>query len=153
MKRETLLTLAVIMLFLLNLATIGFLVFQRGHGPEPHQGPDRLIEEGLRLDGAQIEQFHELREEHRTQMQQRDKIQKESQQQLWQLLRTSSPDTTLANSLVDTFLVLEKEKKILTFEHFQKLRAICRPEQQVLFDTLIGDIGRAMMPPPRGPKK
>lgn len=153
MKRETLLTLAVIVLFLLNLATLGFMVFRGEQGPGPHSGPDRLIVEGLRLDKAQIRQFEELKAEHRGQMQERDLQQKATQHQLWQLLRTSLPDTTLSNSLIDNLAMLEKEKKKLTFEHFQKLRAICRPEQQALFDSLIEEISKALMPPPRGPKK
>lgn len=153
MKRETLLTLAVIVLFLLNMATLGFMVFRGEQGLGPPPGPDRLIVEGLRLDKAQIQQFEELKAEHRRQMQERDLQQKATQHQLWQLLRTSSPDTTLANSLIDNLAVLEKEKKKRTFEHFQKLRAICRPEQQALFDSLIEEISKVMMPPPRGPKK
>ncbi len=153
MKRETFLTIAVTILFLLNLGTLGFLFFRPPQGLLQRQGPDRLIVEGLRLNESQIEQFRELKEEHQSQMQQRDRLQKDSQQRLWQLLRLSAPDTARATALIDTFLVLEKEKKKLTFDHFRKLRAICDPEQEVLFDSLIGQIGRALMPPPRGPQK
>lgn len=149
MKRDTLLTITVVVLLLLNLGTLGYL-FLREQPPQ-NQGPGKLIVEGLKLSPPQIEQFEILRDEHRREMFQNDAYQRQRQQELWALLRTDAPDTTQARALINQWLTLESNKRIATFEHFRKIRLLCTPEQRVLFDTLILDIGKAMMPMPKRP--
>jgi hypothetical protein len=59
MRKETLLTVAVIALLLLNFGTLGFLLFRRPPHP-PGGGPgglDRRIVETLQLDAAQQQRF------------------------------------------------------------------------------------------------
>ncbi|MCU0342027.1 MAG: periplasmic heavy metal sensor [Spirosomaceae bacterium] len=151
MKRETLLTLTVGVLLLLNLGTIGYL-FLRDQRPQGGR-PDKLIVEGLKLTPPQVEQFEVLKDEHRTKMFQNDSYQRGYQQELWALLRSDTPDTTQARTLINQWLTLEGNKRVATFDHFRKIRLMCTPEQRVLFDTLILDIGKAMMPMPRSPQR
>jgi periplasmic protein CpxP/Spy len=146
MKRETLLTVTVVALLLLNLGTLGYL-FLRDQRPQGG-GPGKLIVEGLKLTPPQVEQFEVLRDEHRAKMAQNDSYQRVRQQELWTLLRTDTPDTTQARTLINQWLTLEGNKRVATFDHFRKIRLLCTPEQQVLFDTLILDIGKALMPMP-----
>ncbi len=146
MKRETLLTIAVVVLLLLNLGTLGFLFVQ--NSKMGGRGADKLIIEGLGLSPEQIDTFETLKEEHQGQMRERDHLQKEAQKEFWGLLRQPNPDTTLTQSSLNRWSELEKQKRMLTFEHFKKIRAICNPEQQKRFDNLIDDISKALMPPP-----
>ena len=48
--------------------------------------------------------------------------------------------------------MLQKESDRITFVHFQKVRALCRPDQQTKFDEVIGEVLKMMannnkMPP------
>jgi Spy/CpxP family protein refolding chaperone len=151
MKRETLLTIAVIALLLLNLGTLGVLFLKQQHSFPNHREPGRLIIEGLKLDEVQIDKFEISKDLHRSNMTQKDAEQRALQRELWSLLRTDNPDTVKATAIMTRIEALSHEKRMITFQHFAQIRALCRPEQKVLFDKLIEEIGEKLMPV-AGPK-
>lgn len=55
---------------------------------------------------------------------------------------TDSMLTARSNEIAD----LQKKLDLVTFRHFQKVRAICRPDQLQKFDTVIKEIVNRMTP-------
>jgi len=158
MNRNTLLTVAVIGLLLLNLGTLAFL-FSGRHRPVPAGGPprlDRMITEELHLNEAQQKQFERLKTEHHRRFVELDQREKQTRDQLLDLLKTDSPDTTKADSLMAALGQIRVERERLNFNHFRDLRAMCNAGQKSSFDDLmerlsdfINRSGPPGPPPPR----
>jgi hypothetical protein len=64
---------------------------------------------------------------------------KEKKEALYQLLKANGADSsaqTAASAIGKTMQSID----LATYEHFKKLRAICRPDQQQQFDDIILDV-------------
>ena len=153
MKKEKILSIAVVMLLLLNLGTLGFLYFNNGQGaknrPENYK-PDKLIIEGLKLNEAQVAQFEIIKKEHREQIIKAEQSEMLSKELLFDLLEQDNIDQTTTDSLIEQLSQLKKSKDKATFEHFLKLKAICNKEQIPLYNKVIEDIAKILMRSPKG---
>lgn len=148
MKRETLLTIAVAILFLLNAGIIGFLLFNRmPHHPPHHRPPiDRIIIEGLGLDNRQQEQFEELKHDHRSQMIVLDSEYNAVVEEYFNLLRSDTTGVSVKDSSESRIAAIQTKRAQVTLEHFRQLKQICTPEQQRKFDSIIPKLVQVMMP-------
>jgi hypothetical protein len=153
-SKNKLLTGLVIFLLIANIATL--LVFwmspKRPIRPKAG-GPKEFIIETLKLDHNQQLKYAELVKEHQQGVESlRDKV-KESKQAFFDLL--SSPEVTdsIKRSAAKIVSIYTEQIDLLTLDHFKKLRAICSPEQQKIFDGIIKDVIRMMAQPkpPAGP--
>lgn len=153
MKKERLLTIAVIGLLLLNAGTLLFLVMGNTSKPGENQRPDQYIIERLKLDESQQIEFEKLKHEHRAQVVAIEEQVQQKRKEFFSQLRTATPNQQLADSLALQISALQKEKDMATFIHFSKLRALCTPKQQEVFDTFIDEIRKRLehhrKPPPR----
>lgn len=153
MKKENLLTIAVVALLVLNFGLLGFLFLRHGpprdgHFP-PHGGPDRLIVEGLKLNAKQIEEFEVLKREHHSQIVKLNDEDRDLHHRYFDLLKADHPNMSIADSLEKKMAFIVSQKNRITFEHFAKLRELCGPEQKILFDKLINEIAAALARPPK----
>ncbi len=154
MKKETLLTVSVIILLLLNLGTLSFLLFS-GRPPHfPHNGPqppNELIVNKLKLDDTQQAQFDKMRQEHHEAMISLDEENRHLVEQYFELINISNPDTTLKDSIEKQISSIQLKKAAITFNHFSELKKICTEEQRRSFDTLLPRlIFMLTAPPPNG---
>lgn len=147
MKREKLLTFVVVLLFVLNISTISFLFFERGHRPPPPVRMEKLIPQTLGFSQTQIQQFDLLREEHHARMVALDEQNKETLIQYLQLLKTDSIHISEKDSLEKIVAVIQLKRAQITLEHFQQLKAVCTAEQKEKFNQLIPELIRVMVPP------
>lgn len=156
--------LAVLLLVLVNIATLVTFWILKGSNPFKQDGPrkevvDFIVRE-LKLDSLQKKQFILLKEEHQQQIRTiKDSIRK-AKDDLFGLLKdpNSSEESIVSASKITA--ALEAEIDLVTFRHFQKLRKICTPEQQKKFDEIIDRVvhsigsgqpgGRPPGPPPNG---
>lgn len=136
MKRETLLTLSIVLLLLLNLGTLGYLFIAQRHGPPPLR-IDKTIIETLNWNEEQQQQFEKLKHEHRTAMNRLDDQNEETARKYFTLLNSSPVDTAQKDSLEQVMASFEKQKAAITFSHFEDLKKICTPEQVNNFDALV----------------
>ncbi len=149
MKRETLLILAIVFLVLLNLGTLGFLFSKRYIGGRGPRKPDKLIIEGLKLNDAQKLQFDDLKKEHRSQINDIEKGEKVYHKAYFDLLKSASTDSLTIDSVIKSISNAKYHKDLATYKHFQKLRLMCEPNQQILFDSLVNDMGKILMHMPQ----
>ena len=150
--KNKLLTWLVVLLLIANAVTIA--MFWLGKAKQPFQqtrSPKDFLIKELKLDTKQQEQVEVLVKEHQQMaelLRERIRIEKEK---FFDLLQ--QPDATdsakTAASAAANYLVQKVD--LMTLNHFQKIRALCNPEQQKRFDEIIHQV-TAMMGQPRPPK-
>lgn len=154
MSKINFLTGSVVLLLLLNAGTLVFMLQRRGVEttdlPRGNgAGPAAFIIQALQLDDKQQEQFTTLRGEHQRITRAIHEEDKRLHDAYFDLLKTDHPDKAQVDSLASLIGAQHKLMEAAAFEHFEKLRAICREDQKKLFDNTIDEIARRMAP--RGP--
>ena len=154
MSKINFLTIAVVLLLLLNAGTLVFMFRMHTSHTETSQrrgeGPAAFIIEALQLDAQQQQQFAGLRKEHQQAIRAVHEEDRRLHDAYFDLLKTDHPDRAKVDSLA---LLIGAEENLLsktTFEHFEKLRALCRDDQKKLFDATIDEISHRMALPPHG---
>jgi protein CpxP len=150
MENKKLLTFVVIGLLLLNLGTLAFLWTGRDHPhgpPPPHEGgPALFLIHELGLNAEQQSRFEKLRDEHHQRMVQIQDSLHTLHETFFEGLSATTPLQT--DSIAGLMGKKQSEIEKLTFDHFRKVRALCTPDQQKKFDSVIEEALRMMAPPP-----
>ena len=152
MNKIKFLTVGLILLLVLNAVTL-FILFhvhlsQRKHEKNGEGGPANFIIESLKLDVNQQKQFADLRHQHQDFAKGVHEEEKRLHDAYFDLLKTDNPDKTKVDSIATLMAAHQKELELFTFDHFQKLRAICREDQKKLFDQTIDEIAKQVGGPP-----
>ncbi|RTY93686.1 periplasmic heavy metal sensor [Flavobacterium sp. GT3R68] len=152
MDKTKLLTLAVIGLLLLNLATMGFLFLNnpKGHGgPGNRPKPQEIIIMKLHLDDKQQESYQQLIQWHRSQIDDFDYQIREAKNKLYLELVKSTIDIKVKDSLIDEIANYQKKIEITHFKHFQDIKKLCRKEQLKDYDVLTEELSKIFSHPPK----
>jgi Spy/CpxP family protein refolding chaperone len=153
MDNSKFLKTVIIILLLINIATLGFMWSNHfSQGAPPHMRVDTFmfLTRELQLDDKQKEQYEQLRNEHHRAAEEIQHKSRELHDALFKMLHAPSADSALVNHAVNDISANQQQLELLTFYHFQKVRAICSPEQQKRFDEVIQDALRMMAPKPPG---
>jgi protein CpxP len=157
MKKDTFYAVVIILLLLLNLGTLGYLWVgdRRGSFPPPHHGPGGggpapLIIERLGLDDAQQRQFDVIRHEHHEQVMKLQDERRDLYEDYYSLLKHVPIDTVAADSMNRMIMDNQSRLNQVTFDHFMKLRNICKPEQVERYNGFIMELSRILSGPPPG---
>jgi len=149
MNRSKLLTLAVIGLLVLNLGTLAF-VFLRSpsheHRPPHGEGPKSIIIERLGFDETQQKDYEIIIHEHRGKTHELQQLSRELHEELFSLLKEKADYKVKTDSLIELISLNQKAVDNLNFDHFQKIKAICKGEQLEKFNALAGDLARLFAP-------
>jgi Spy/CpxP family protein refolding chaperone len=153
MESSKFLKIVIVILLIINIATLGFIYLQRPpHGfPPPPIDAGQYIAHELNFTGEQEEQFNILREENKSVIEELRKASKDFHDHFFDLLKTHPSDSLLVLQMADSIVLNQKQIELATFSHFQKVRALCTPEQQKKFDEIIKDALRMMAPHGRRP--
>ncbi len=145
--------LSVVTLLLLtaNIVTLALLWTNKKNdsvSDRPQQKPDgqvfEFITHELSLDSGQQKEYKFLRDEHQAGVRPlRDSIRK-AKDSFFDLLQQENVAETTIEEYSKKIGNLEQQRDVITFKHFQKLRAICNKEQQIKFDYIIKDVMRRM---------
>lgn len=152
--RQKWLLILVAILLLTNIATLSIYWFKKPahEGAPGREGANRekrmgqFMVDQLKFDATQEAAYWKLRDSMMTiQKPVMDSI-RNAKKRFFDLLNQSeTTDSTLithSNEIAD----LQKKLDLVTFRHFQNVRAICRPDQLQKFDTVIKEIVNRMTP-------
>lgn len=156
MENTKFLKLVIVLLLLTNTGILAFLWMGRHNNKSPMgppQGRDAFsfLCKELQLDEQQTRQYEELRDEHHQAVENMQHNGRHLRERFFDLLHSSPLDSVQVKQLSDSIAHTQQQIELLTFYHFQKVRAILRPEQQKKFDDVIQDALRMMGPGAGGP--
>lgn len=121
--------------------------------PPPPSGPVfEFITKELSLNQQQQDAYKILRDKHRAaQLVLQDSIRK-SKDVFFELMKLPDVSDSILQKASSKGTAFQQQLDILTFKHFQKVRALCNAEQQIKFDNVIQDALRKMaVARPHGP--
>jgi Spy/CpxP family protein refolding chaperone len=158
-KKETLLKYAVAALLTLNVIVITFLLLNR-RLPEalpmlPSAPPPNwmifysIVPTRLQLTDKQQQQFETLKQEHRSQMRELDGEYRRLLENYFALLRDTAVNPAKRDSLQKKIGEVHIQKASATLTHFAALKSFCTPSQKMLFEGLIPELSRVILPPPK----
>lgn len=163
MTRERLLTLVVLALLLLNLTTLGYLLWQKDTAGIPSEAgahrrarPEDLIIDKLQLDQAQQELLWESIEKHREASHRLNDELTDLRRAYFALLSDDAKTAAMKIGLEQAISANRQAYYAATYAHFDEIRAFCRPDQLTRFDELMESLlpffgGRGPGgPPPHG---
>lgn len=143
MNKTKFLTILVLLLLVLNAITLFFLLGKpegnrkRSGGGRPYS---EYITKQLNLDTVQAAKLKQLRDRHKQELGELWKEDRKLQEAKFELLKEGSTDSLKLDSIL-TLVVANKKKFELAFHnHFLQIRALCRPEQVVLFNKTLDEM-------------
>ncbi len=153
MNKTKLLTIAVAVLFLMNVGVISFLLLNkppRPDGDRNGEGPKHIIIERLRFDKAQIDRYDSLIEQHQQTIRSADEEIMLLKRKLFSLL--PSPDPAKEDSLIERIGTVQRRVEHAHIDHFSGIRMICRPDQMNDFNSLSHELAELFLPKERRPQ-
>jgi periplasmic protein CpxP/Spy len=152
--KNKLLVWLVALLLVANAATIAmFWLGKKKQPPPPKGAPNEFLIKELKLDTKQQEHLDVLVKEHRQQAERLRGKTREAKESFFDLLKQANVTDSAKQSAAKAVSVSTEELDLLTLNHFQKIRALCTPEQQKKFDEIIHQVTSMMgqQRPPMGP--
>lgn len=144
MTKLKLLSISVIGLLILNVCIVGFLFLRRPpaqlQGPPPFEvdGPKNKIVEVLQLDREQVLEYEKLIDHHKKAIKLLDDSIKVTKSNLYKTL--AEEDSSMKDSLIIRLSTLQKEIETTHYDHFLKVRKLCKPEQLDRFNRLTHEL-------------
>jgi hypothetical protein len=145
MNKTRFLTLMVVALVLLNLATIAFFAVRRPPKPE---GPRRIVIEKLHFDDRQVAEYEKMIARHRVAVEAEETQIRDAKQELYSQL--SSDDLSKKDSLIGRIGALHEDMERIHFDHFKEIKSLCTGEQIAQFNNLAKELA-GYFAPGRGP--
>ena len=124
-------------LLILNLSLIAFFFLNRPPRrlPPPKDGRIRA-DEALRLDRKQHDVFLQYANQHMQAMRGLDNQQRNLLRPYFEAL-TNQQDGNYTDSLLNQVLQIERDKIETTYDHFQSVRSILRPDQEPYYEDWV----------------
>jgi flagellar basal body-associated protein FliL len=157
MNKIKLLTVAVIGLFLLNLAIIGYLFISNGAKTSDqnnkHQRPNELVIKKLNFNTEQQEVYSQLIQKHRRDINDLELKIRQTKHDLYTTLAEQQVDEILKDSLINTLGNYQKAIEIVHFNHFLKIKKMCSKEQVIVFNELTDELSKLFSKRQRPPHR
>ncbi len=136
-----------LLLLVTNVATLVYLWLPAKNPPplQGRQGFDLLVKE-LQMTDAQKTAYEQLRGEHQGSVRPLREQMKNSKDDLFELLKNDTVSLVTVETAAAKPALIQQQMDIASFQHFQKLRALCTAEQKEKFDKIIQDVIRQMAP-------
>ena len=156
-SRTKVLLFLVGILLVTNLVLLGFFVFNKGGREDGGKRPshDRsammrtYLKDSVGFNDQQLAQFDQVREKNKQDMKPLFEEMRQSKLAFYNLLKQSgNPDSVTraaANRMAEKQIAID----MAFFKYFESIRTLCTPEQEVKYDSLVQQIVRRMVAPPR----
>ena len=145
---------AFVLLIIMNLTTLTTLwvIQDRRWPPSINQRSgivDYLVKE-LGFDSIQKKQLIELRNNHEERLMGMRGKTRDAKDALFALLTKDNVPDSMIQKAAYASSENDQQIDVLTFQHFQKIRSLCTPDQKIKFNAIIGELIRSQGPPPPG---
>ncbi len=156
MEKTKLLTVAVIGLLVINLGTLGFLIFggpkdhRPPHGDRPE--PKKIIIDKLHFDGNQQKEYSKLIQWHRNEIEKLDGNIRQAKNELYSQLSQPQVNPKTKDSLIAAINLNQKQIEATHFKHFEDIKKLCHKDQMEYFNALTEELSRIFAPKPHGPR-
>ena len=152
-SRNRNLILVIAALLLTNIAVLAYFLWLKPHKPKGPPDKPRVdmpsrLRDSIGFNDAQVAEYLKLREEQRTKMGTMYDEMRKAKDNLFKLLSDSNASDSLIGKASDVIAEKQKALDVSTFNHFKRIRALCTPEQQPRYDTMIQRMFRKMNRPP-----
>ncbi|RMG86071.1 MAG: hypothetical protein D6714_04795 [Bacteroidetes bacterium] len=138
---------AVALLFLLNIGMVGFFFLTKPPAPQAHNLL-RSAPKMLNLDEKQKETFQALARQHQEKMRELDRKHAELLEAYFSTFTEKSPGVS-PDSLLHEAANIERAKIAATYQHFEDVKNILRPEQMPQFDKFMDQVLHQVLLPPK----
>ena len=135
------LTIAIILLLLVNIAMIVFMIKGRGHHDIKHEGgkggPFEMMVKELNMTEQQQQESKQLRDEHFKTIRPLFDSLRAAKTAYFGLVKETSVNDSLMNLYGKRITDIQSTVDSLTFAHFRRVRALFSADQQKKFDEFI----------------
>ena len=138
MNKKSFYLLLIGLLLISNLLTL-FFIIPKGKHKHFGNGPKSIIIEKLNLDEQQIFAYEQLIDQHRKNIKASDKKIIQLKKELYGSLQTESNEQ-YADSLTSEIGSIQKQIETIHFNHFNDIKALCKPEQLDEFNELVDEL-------------
>ncbi len=150
MRKQTLLTVAVIGLLVLNFVLLAMFFFHWRKQPDVPIGrlenmppPEIIIGERLKLDEPQKQAFDKLKNDHREKMKSVNEDERKLHDELFLVLKEDLPNRAKSDSIISLIAENKKKAELITYIHFSDIKSLCTgDEQKELFNEFIDELGK-----------
>src|SRR5258705_7101521 len=141
-------------LLLTNIAVLAYFLWIKkpehrrdDQNERPKIGMDIRLRDSVGFNDEQVAQFRKLKDENWAALRPMFDEMRKAKDNLFRLLSDSNVSDSAINKASDVIAEKQKALDLQTFNHFRRVRAICTPEQQVKYDSLIQRMFRKMGKP------
>jgi periplasmic protein CpxP/Spy len=129
-------------LLLTNIAVLVYFLWIKEPAPKPRDnrggnGMTEMFQNEVGFTNEQIEQYKIMKEEQRATIRPMFDGMRKAKDSLWRLMSDTTVSDSVLNRAADAIAQKQKALDLQTFKHFQRLRAICKPDQLAKYDTAI----------------
>lgn len=144
MNKINVLSFALVVMFLANMACLFVFLGSPKHRPE---GPKVIIAETLGFDKSQMKAYDELIASHRASIEQYDDSIQVYKSNLY--LHLNASDSLIQKYCVDQINQFQKRIEYTHLKHFNEIKQLCKPNQLKSFDQLQSRLAELFKKPHR----
>jgi periplasmic protein CpxP/Spy len=149
MSKIKLLTILSGVLIVINIVLIAFILFRPNALPKgERERPREIISEKLKFDDQQMTQFDAAIKSHRENIKNENEQMGDLKMNLYATLKHNEQSTD-KDSLMKAINAIQLRIEHIHYKHFEDIKAICKPEQQKMYDELCLEMSEFFSPPRR----
>jgi protein CpxP len=108
-----------------------------------------FLKDSVGFNDQQLAQFDQIRDQHQQDVRVLFEDMRKAKLSFYQLLNQSASADSANQAAASVIADKQKALDLAFFKYFQQVRTICRPEQVTRYDSLVQQIIRRMVSPPR----
>ncbi len=151
--RNKILSLLLLFLLLTNIGMLVFFVYTKPAAPQKHPDKDKggemlqMLEKQVGFTPDQLAQYKSLKDGHWDSIRPYFGEMRTAKDNFFKLIKDAAVPDSVINAAADTIAAKQKKIDLRTFRYFQRLRAICTPQQQPAFDSVVSQVLKKMNAP------
>jgi hypothetical protein len=145
----------IIFLLLTNIGVLGYFLWYKKSAKPPGtpKGLSTALQNEVGFDEAQVAEYKKLKDKHWASIKPMFEDMRKAKDSLFRLVSKEVVNDSLVNGIANTIAEKQKEIDLKAFTHFKEIRALCKTEQLVKYDSLVQRMVRKMGRPQRSEDK